>query len=149
MFPKTNANWKKHFNNLLMYKKKHGDLFLGPKTEGWPGLYDWIHAQRKEYKRKIQGDDRALMYDVWIAKMNEVRFKCSSWRYELSHLYLYLYHHLCLTLQHSKTLSSNHSHLYHAQVGFDWAPMQGAGFAKMLLARQNEKFTELWQTHYE
>mmetsp|Transcript_8013 Transcript_8013/g.14458 ORF Transcript_8013/g.14458 Transcript_8013/m.14458 type:complete len:866 (+) Transcript_8013:145-2742(+) len=74
MFPRVNANWEKHYNNLVLYKKEHGNIIVSPNAVGWPGLYDWIHCQRKEYKKWEAKDAKALMYDTWITKMNEVGF---------------------------------------------------------------------------
>ncbi|KAL7534157.1 hypothetical protein ACHAXR_005680, partial [Thalassiosira sp. AJA248-18] len=74
-FPQVNANWEKHYQNLISYKKEHGNIIVGPNSSGCPaGLYDWIHCQRKEYKRWEAGDEKALMYDQWITKLNEVGF---------------------------------------------------------------------------
>eukprot|EP00584_Thalassiosira_punctigera_P017129 CAMPEP_0172568106 /NCGR_PEP_ID=MMETSP1067-20121228/118539_1 /TAXON_ID=265564 ORGANISM="Thalassiosira punctigera, Strain Tpunct2005C2" /NCGR_SAMPLE_ID=MMETSP1067 /ASSEMBLY_ACC=CAM_ASM_000444 /LENGTH=436 /DNA_ID=CAMNT_0013359623 /DNA_START=44 /DNA_END=1354 /DNA_ORIENTATION=+ len=104
MFPKVNANWEKHYNSLVEFKEKHGNIIIGPQTKGYPGLYDWIHSQRKEYKRWEAGDEKALMHDEWITKLNGI--------------------------------------------GFDWAPMKGDGFSKMLLERQSKHFENLWTKHY-
>lgn len=75
MFPKVDAKWEEHYQDLVKYKKQNGDVLIGPNSgEEWPGLYNWIHCQRKEYKRWEEGDEKALMYDKWIAKMNELGF---------------------------------------------------------------------------
>mmetsp|Transcript_8018 Transcript_8018/g.14489 ORF Transcript_8018/g.14489 Transcript_8018/m.14489 type:complete len:871 (+) Transcript_8018:145-2757(+) len=104
MFPRVNANWEKHYKNLNLYRKEHGNIIVGPNTVGWPGLYDWIHSNRKEYKKWQAGDAKAAIYDTWIAKLNEV--------------------------------------------AFDWAPMKGDGFSKMMLERQSKHFNDLWHKHY-
>jgi len=103
-FPKVDANWEKHYKDLVAFKKTHRNIIVGPNTKGWPGLYDWIHSQRKEYKKWEAGDDKALMYDKWITQLNEMEF--------------------------------------------DWAPMKGDGFSKMLLERQSKHFNDLWTNHY-
>ena len=50
MFPKVDAKWEEHYQDLVKYKKQNGDVLIGPNSgEEWPGLYNWIHCQRKEY----------------------------------------------------------------------------------------------------
>jgi hypothetical protein len=105
MFPKMDANWQRRYQTLLRFKKEKGYIIVGPATEGWPGLYDWLHLQRKEYKKWAAGDEKALMFDTWVAQMNELKF--------------------------------------------DWAPMSGNGFSKMLIERQSKHFDGLWNKHYE
>lgn len=60
------------YNSMLK-----GNIIIGPNTKGPAGppagLYDWIHCQRKEYK-KFQADEKALMYDKWVKKLNEIGF---------------------------------------------------------------------------
>eukprot|EP00581_Thalassiosira_minuscula_P007726 CAMPEP_0183710168 /NCGR_PEP_ID=MMETSP0737-20130205/5983_1 /TAXON_ID=385413 /ORGANISM="Thalassiosira miniscula, Strain CCMP1093" /LENGTH=955 /DNA_ID=CAMNT_0025938391 /DNA_START=167 /DNA_END=3034 /DNA_ORIENTATION=+ len=73
-FPRVNENWEKHYKNLMKFKEKKGNIIVGPNSPGFPGLYDWIHCQRKEYKRWEAGDSKALMYDDWIRKLNAVGF---------------------------------------------------------------------------
>lgn len=103
-FPKVDANWQKHFKVLVRFQKTHGNLVVGPNNKKWPGLYDWIHCQRKEYKRWQAGDEKALMYPKWVSKLNGLNF--------------------------------------------DWAPMKGGGFAKMLGSRQSKHFDSLWMKQY-
>jgi len=74
MFPRVDQNWMKHFNKLVAYKNQNGTITIGPNTEGWPGLYDWVHCQRKEYKRFMSKDPKALMYDIWIQRLREIGF---------------------------------------------------------------------------
>ena len=105
MFPRIDANWQKKYNALLQYKEKHGNIIIGPSTKGIPGLYDWVHVQRKEYKKYQAGDDKALMYEQWVEKLNEI--------------------------------------------GFQWAPMQGDAFSKMLKERQSKHYDGLWHKHYK
>ena len=49
-------------------------MFVSPKDKDFPGLHDWIHVQRKEYKKWRAGDAKALMYDSWVAKLEAVGF---------------------------------------------------------------------------
>ena len=52
-----------------------GNIIIGPNTKNCAaGLYDWIHCQRKEYKKFQAGDEKALMYDKWVKKLNEINF---------------------------------------------------------------------------
>ena len=74
MFPRIDANWQKKFNSLVEYKEKNGSIIIGPSTKGYPGLYDWVHSQRKEYKKYEKGDEKALMYEEWVEKLNEIGF---------------------------------------------------------------------------
>ena len=75
MFPRVDANWNKHFSNLVRYKEEHGNIIIGPNSEGAPtGLYDWIHTQRKEFKRFEARDGKALMYKAWIDKLDGIGF---------------------------------------------------------------------------
>ena len=105
MFPRIDANWQKKYNALLQYKEKHGNIIIGPSAKGWPGLYDWVHVQRKEYKKYQAGDEKALMYEQWVEKLNEI--------------------------------------------GFQWAPMKGDAFSKMLKERQSKHYDGLWHKHYK
>ena len=72
MSARIQANWQKHFQNLVQFKEENGNLIVGPKNKDWPGLYNWIHCQRKAYKKWEAGDEKALMFPEWIEKMNEV-----------------------------------------------------------------------------
>ncbi len=74
MMPRINAKWDSYYEKLVQFKGEHGTTVVGPKAEGYPGLYDWLHFQRKEYKKWAEGDERALMFDPWIAKMEELGF---------------------------------------------------------------------------
>ena len=57
------------------YKEKNGgSIIIGPSTKGYPGLYDWVHAQRKEYKKYEKGDEKALMYEEWVEKLSAIGF---------------------------------------------------------------------------
>ncbi|KAL7544846.1 hypothetical protein ACHAWF_008207 [Thalassiosira exigua] len=104
-FPRVEANWERHYGDLLRYREENGTIVVSPKDKKWPGLYDWIHMQRKEYKKWREGDPKALMFESWVAKLNAV--------------------------------------------GFDWAPMSGAGFSKMINERSSDKYDTLWSKHYE
>jgi len=72
--PKMDAKWAKRYNDLVEYEKEHGNIIVGPTTKDWPGLYDWVHSQRKEYKKWEEGDKKARMCDKWIVKLNGVGF---------------------------------------------------------------------------
>jgi len=74
MFPRIEANWERHHQHLLAYKKDTGTITIGPNTEGYPGLYDWIHCQRKAYKKWQANDSRCLMHESWIKKLNDLGF---------------------------------------------------------------------------
>ena len=75
MFPRIDANWQKRFFQLKEYKEKNGgSIIIGPSTKGYPGLHDWVHAQRKEYKKYEKGDEKALMYEEWVEKLSAIGF---------------------------------------------------------------------------
>ena len=79
MFPRIDANWQKRYDSLVEYKEKNGgSIIIGPSTKGYPGLYDWVHSQRKEYKKYEKGDEKALMYEEWVEKLNEIGFEFVS-----------------------------------------------------------------------
>lgn len=103
LLPKLKANWEKNYNDLLAFKKKHGHIIVGPKTQGISGLYDWIHVQRKEYKRYRAGEKSSMQPDR-IEKLDAI--------------------------------------------GFDWAPMRGDGFSKMLQERQKDHNEKVWHKRF-
>ena len=68
---------------MLQFKEQNGHVIVGPSSgEDWPGLYNWIHCQRKEYKKWQAGDEKALMFDVWVTKMNELGFQWAPMKSE-------------------------------------------------------------------
>lgn len=102
--PRVNANWEKYYKEFISFKKKHGHIIVGPKSQGGSRLYDWIHVQRKEYKR-YQANEKTIMKPEWIKKLDAL--------------------------------------------GFDWAPMSGDGFGKMLQERQKDHYEKLWQDRFK
>ena len=102
--PRVNANWEKYYKEFISFKKKHGHIIVGPKSQGGSRLYDWIHVQRKEYKR-YQANEKTIMKPEWIKKLDAL--------------------------------------------GFDWAPMSGDGFRKMLQERQKDHYEKLWQDRFK
>jgi hypothetical protein len=102
--PKIMATWERHYQDFINFKKIHGHIIVGPKSDGFERLYDWLHIQRKEYK-KFQAGEKANMRPEWIAKLENM--------------------------------------------GFDWAPMSGDGFSKMLKARQKDHYEIMWQRRFK
>lgn len=45
-------NWDQRFEELLQYKEVHGDCVVPQST---PGLGEWVHRQRKDYKALKEG----------------------------------------------------------------------------------------------
>ena len=102
--PKLKITWEKHYKDFVKFKQTHGHIIVGPKKHNVGRLYDWIHVQRKEYK-KFQAGEKANMQPEWIEKLEEL--------------------------------------------GFDWAPMSGDGFSKMLQERQKDHYEVLWQKRFQ
>jgi len=71
--PKVEATWEKWFAELLRFKKENNNLHISPKDDRYPRLYDWIHLQRKEYKKYIAGE-KSRMCEDWVNKMKAVGF---------------------------------------------------------------------------
>ena len=74
LFPKVNAKWMSWYNKLKDFKEKHGHIIVGPKTKDCPGLYNWIHGQRKEYVKYQKQEPNVNMYDEWIKLLNDLGF---------------------------------------------------------------------------
>ena len=102
--PKLKSTWEKYYKDFVNFKKTHGHIIVGPKSKNVGRLYDWIHVQRKEYK-KFQAGENANMRPEWIKKLEDL--------------------------------------------GFDWAPMSGDGFSKMLKERQKDHYEAVWQKRFQ
>jgi hypothetical protein len=74
LFPKVNAKWMSWYNKLVKFKEEHGNLIVGPKSKNYPGLYNWVHGQRKEYKRYQNKEENVNMYEEWIKLMHDIGF---------------------------------------------------------------------------
>jgi len=74
LFPRVNAKWMSWYNKLKDFKKKNGHIIVGPTTKNVPGLYNWIHGQRKEYVKYQRQEPNVNMYDEWIKLMNDLDF---------------------------------------------------------------------------
>lgn len=74
LFPKVNAKWMSWYNKLVKFKEEHGNLIVGPKSKNYPGLYNWVHGQRKEYKRYQNKEENVNMYEEWIKLMADIGF---------------------------------------------------------------------------
>ena len=103
-FPASNAAWEEKFNKYKAFKETHPHVAVGPTTQGFEKIYNWIHVQRKEYKR-YQAGESSQMHPEWIEKMNSI--------------------------------------------DFDWAPMSGKGFQKMLQVRQKGIAEKIWQNKFK
>lgn len=53
MWSTKNIQWNKQYNNLCEHKKKHGHLIID--ASKYPKLSDFLHSQRKQYKKYSQG----------------------------------------------------------------------------------------------
>jgi hypothetical protein len=51
-FKWNRKSWDMMFEELLAYEESHGDMFV-PKL--YPGLGNWVHTQRKEFRKKVNG----------------------------------------------------------------------------------------------
>jgi hypothetical protein len=74
MFPRVNAKWMSWYNKLLDYKEKNGHIIVGPSTKDYPGLYNWIHGQRKEYIKYQRQEPNANMREEWVKLLNDLNF---------------------------------------------------------------------------
>jgi hypothetical protein len=102
--PKVKATWENHYKDFVNFKKIHGHIIVGPKSDGFGRLYDWLHIQRKNYK-KFQAGEKCVMRPEWITKLEKM--------------------------------------------GFDWAPMSGNGFSKMLKERQKDHYEIVWHRRFQ
>lgn len=108
---------------MLSYKKKEGNIIIGPNTEGYPGLYDWIHCQRKEYKKWEAKDPKSLMCEKWIKKLNDLGFDWAPMKSEgFSKMLLQRQskHFNVLWMQHYgdlKAFHKKHGHCYASRLG--------------------------------
>ena len=73
-FPRVNETWMSWYAQLKNFKEKHGHLIVGPKTKECPGLYNWIHGQRKEYVKFCKKEPNVNMYEEWIKLLNDLGF---------------------------------------------------------------------------
>mmetsp|Transcript_9742 Transcript_9742/g.19716 ORF Transcript_9742/g.19716 Transcript_9742/m.19716 type:complete len:867 (-) Transcript_9742:49-2649(-) len=74
LFPRVNTKWMEWYNKLKGFKEKHGHIIVGPTTKNYPGLYNWIHGQRKEYVKYQKQEPNANMYEEWIKLLNDLGF---------------------------------------------------------------------------
>ena len=67
------ASWKQHFNELVKYKKKHGDCLVPQKYEHNVRLGTWVTKQRVEHKKWLKGVHSRLTQER-IDQLNEIDF---------------------------------------------------------------------------
>mmetsp|Transcript_7098 Transcript_7098/g.11852 ORF Transcript_7098/g.11852 Transcript_7098/m.11852 type:complete len:813 (-) Transcript_7098:57-2495(-) len=74
LFPRVNAKWMSWYNKLKGFKEKHGHIIVGPQTKNYPGLYNWVHGQRKEYVKYQRQEPNVNMYEEWVKLLNDLGF---------------------------------------------------------------------------
>jgi len=65
--------WESRFNQLVEYKKKHGDCLVPIGYKGNSQLANWVSTQRQEYKIKNDGKPSRLTPER-IQRLNEIGF---------------------------------------------------------------------------
>jgi len=63
-------NWDERFEELLQYKETHGHCVVPQST---PGLGEWVHRQRKDYKA-LRADKPTRMTAARAIKLQDVGF---------------------------------------------------------------------------
>jgi len=71
--PKDDTLWKKRFNELVKYKKKHGDCLVPSRYEQNRKLGKWVNRQRQEYKKWLNGVNASITQER-IDQLNEIDF---------------------------------------------------------------------------
>jgi len=74
LFPRVNEKWMSWYKKLKGFKDKHGHIIVGPTTKNYPGLYNWIHGQRKEYIKYQNQEPHVNMYDEWVKLLDDLGF---------------------------------------------------------------------------
>ena len=69
----NNALWKQRFNELVKYKKKHGDCRVPQRSEQNAKLGIWVSTQRQEYKKWLRGVNAHITQER-IDQLNEIDF---------------------------------------------------------------------------
>ena len=70
---KDDTLWKQHFNELVKYKKKHGDCLVSTYDKQNAKLGNWVSTQRYEYKKWLNGES-AWITQERIDQLNEIDF---------------------------------------------------------------------------
>ncbi|EED95564.1 predicted protein [Thalassiosira pseudonana CCMP1335] len=70
---RLDETWSNWFEILKKYKAENGNVLVSSKLEEHRPLVNWLHKQRKEYK-KFKDGKSTKMCDEWIAKMTEIGF---------------------------------------------------------------------------
>ena len=70
---KDDTLWKQRFNELVKYKKKHGDCLVPRKYKHNAKLGIWVMTQRYEYKKWLRGVHSQLTQER-IDQLNEIDF---------------------------------------------------------------------------
>ena len=65
--------WETSFKYLLDYKKRYGDTVV-PQHYQEHNLGAWVHQQRREYKKLLDGKRSLISLDTRLAKLSEVGF---------------------------------------------------------------------------
>jgi hypothetical protein len=65
--------WETSFKHLLDYKKRHGDTVV-PQHYREHNLGPWVHQQRREYKKLLDGKRSLLSLDARLPKLSQVGF---------------------------------------------------------------------------
>jgi len=76
------GNWQEMFDELNVYKEKHGDCLI-PQTYAPNLCFErWVNTQRLSYKCKIEGIPKGRMTDKQICLLNELGFAWETNRYK-------------------------------------------------------------------
>ena len=65
--------WRQHFNELVKYKKKHGDCLVPNKYEHNKQLGNWVGNQRYQYKKWLNGVHTSITQER-IDQLNDIDF---------------------------------------------------------------------------
>eukprot|EP00586_Coscinodiscus_wailesii_P019545 CAMPEP_0172506182 /NCGR_PEP_ID=MMETSP1066-20121228/192487_1 /TAXON_ID=671091 /ORGANISM="Coscinodiscus wailesii, Strain CCMP2513" /LENGTH=244 /DNA_ID=CAMNT_0013283087 /DNA_START=204 /DNA_END=938 /DNA_ORIENTATION=- len=66
--------WRKYYDELKTYKKKHGHCKVPQRYAENPRLGVWVHMQRVNYKYRKEGDERSSMNEARIKELEEIGF---------------------------------------------------------------------------
>ena len=75
-FLKGNATWKQHFDNLVEYKKTHGNCRVPQRYEPNKTLGGWVRLQRIYYRKFVNGEmESAHITEDRIAQLKKIGFE--------------------------------------------------------------------------
>ena len=126
------AQWLEYFEQLLQYKKEHGDTLVSQGYEANPSLAFWVNNQRSNYNGNKLSPAR-------IKKLNEIEF---VWDAQEAQWLEYFEQLLQYKEEHGNTLVPKR-YEENKQLG-RWVIRQRVNFhAKTLLSERREKLDEI------